>query len=355
MKMPKNRKQETAAESKPEVFPDNHWFENTPENIKEFLQRFPGEKSITGYDVDSKWLSELGSYYKYFVKTGGVFQRGANTAVVRSKEDRTEFIFEHQKAKDVKDFRVGDYVVITDNSGGHYENGDVCQVVEDRGIGALELKCDKYSFGQLYNKRKLRIATEYDLRGSAILTPEVGQAIASDLKPTGGSPMSPVISWLKEYEKISEQMKTTTELQSSLTISPETSAAQASGQASSVGDDNMLTQSEKDEILALIAQKRSNGGNLPGKALGFAGRSAKGLVKWCLGPAGKVWKFSTTILQYAVFLGLVGSAGYGGYWAWSNGRDYLPTIEFKQREEQSPSDEKARQITEFATTGLINS
>lgn len=122
----------------------------------------------------------------------------------------------------------------------------------------------------------------------------------------------------------------------------------------------MLTQSERDEVIKLAVQAAStaaaakSGPGVTSKATGLAATAAKGLAGWALAPAKPVGRLAIKLLQYGVFLvGVVGGGSYIAYWTYNNGKDYLPTIEFKKTEDKSPKDSVVNSVTTFATTGEI--
>ena len=125
-------------------------------------------------------------------------------------------------------------------------------------------------------------------------------------------------------------------------------------------EEKMLTQSERDEVIKLAVQAAStaaaakSGPGVTSKATGLAATAAKGLAGWALAPAKPVGRLAIKLLQYGVFLvGVVGGGSYLAYWTYNNGKDYLPTIEFKKPEDKSPKDSVVNSVTTFATTGEI--
>lgn len=425
-----DHEKEESAPVSPEVFPDNHWFENTPENVKEFLRRFPNEKSVGGNWVNSDWLGVGG--YRYFIKEStGRFARGIDVSYSRKATDgRVEFVFEHQKAKpkaepeavaesapaeskfkagDIaavaelllgdcpqigdlievvgikpgkKDcilymhkgveksahknkfrhateaeklsrFKVGDIVVVTDSasSGASYENGTIGKVTNVSSVN-VEVDDGKSVCKQFFIAESIRHATEGEKLAFN------GSKWHEAPEPAGESPLAPVIAWLDANGETvrSWAPNTTTESQGSITISPVTSAAQASGATTSDGEEaDMLTQSEKDEILALVRGAKSSNGNVAGKTVGFAGKAARGLLKWAIAPAKPVGRIALKLVQYAVFFAGAGAGAYSAYYAYNHAGNFMPFEIRMKQEDPSPSDDvKARQITDFVRTGGIN-
>lgn len=125
-------------------------------------------------------------------------------------------------------------------------------------------------------------------------------------------------------------------------------------------EEKMLTQSERDDVIriaveaATAASKAKSGPGVTSKATGLATTAVKGLAGWALAPAKPVGRLAIKLLQYGVFLvGVVGGGSYLAYWTYNNGKDYLPTIEFKKPEDKSPKDTVMNSVTHFATTGEI--
>ena len=74
-------------------FPEMHWFHNTPENAKAFLERFPGVKSVAGRDINATWLEEYSG--SSLGRSSGNFAIAASTGVNWFKDNGyTEYKFE---------------------------------------------------------------------------------------------------------------------------------------------------------------------------------------------------------------------------------------------------------------------
>lgn len=131
-------------------------------------------------------------------------------------------------------------------------------------------------------------------------------------------------------------------------------------------EEKVLSPEEKKDIAAIIAEQlrsQKNGrSGIASKSLSVAGGTAKSLAKWAFAPAKPIGWLAAKTLQYALFMGLVGSIGAGGYWAWKNSGSVIPTIKWEQKDDKSPSDktvssedkDNAVKLTSFIATGDIN-
>jgi hypothetical protein len=123
-------------------------------------------------------------------------------------------------------------------------------------------------------------------------------------------------------------------------------------------EQRMLSDKEKQDIIAIVSEyHRQSAVARPGvaaKSLSLAGRGARRAVKWAIAPAKPVGWLAAKLLQYALFAGVVGSAGAGGYWAWNNAKSYLPTIQWKQEKqvEEVTVDPETHKFNTFVTTGI---
>lgn len=294
------------------------------------------------------------------------------------------------------DYRAGDMIVVTKSpkAGSEtafwtsYKVGDVAEVVEVRNDGAV---IDARRIGDQHSCQglaptQIRLATKQEVAiASAGPTQEEwtkatktfpGQITFADVVKKANPEfyidqsklVDPKITFTAEpglgkagcvYAGSSQPIGVTIQATESIPAGTLVSFVPTS---TSEKDEKMLTQSERDEVVKLAVQAAQaasatkSGPGVASKATGLCTSAAKGLMSWALAPAKPVGRLAIKLLQYGVFLvGVVGGGSYLAYWTYNNGKDYLPTIEFKKPEDKSPKDSVMNSVTHFATTGEINS
>lgn len=84
-----------STEFKPDVFPEGHWFVNTPENVAEFKKRFPATKFMYGESMDTFFEKRRDQCaFTYSMLVGG-----ALAFCHSNPPQRTRFYFDNEKTK----------------------------------------------------------------------------------------------------------------------------------------------------------------------------------------------------------------------------------------------------------------